>query len=127
MNDLDAVRRALARHPEIRLAIVFGSVGRGRARRDSDIDVAVLTESGLGPDEKLALIGEIAEETGRAVDLVDLRRAGEPLLGQVLKGIRIVGNDTDHAELALRHIYANEDFMPYVRRMLEERRKAWIG
>ena len=31
------------------------------------------------------------------------------------------------AELMRRHVYANEDFVPYLERLLDERRKAWIG
>jgi hypothetical protein len=38
--------------------------------------------------EKMALIADFADVTGRAVDLVDLRTAGEPLLGQVLDHCR---------------------------------------
>ncbi|MHB1273893.1 MAG: hypothetical protein ACYCZD_14215 [Rhodanobacter sp.] len=51
-----------------------------------------------------------------------------PLLGQTLKpGQRIRGEAADLAPLMQRHVYAMEDFMPYVERMLEERRQAWIG
>lgn len=125
--DRSALAARLAHLPGLKLAILFGSAATGGMRPDSDIDLAVLTEAELEADQKMALIGDIAEATGRTVDLVDLRRAGEPLLGQILKGIRLVGSDNDHAELALRHLYANEDFMPYVRRILEERRRSWIG
>jgi len=125
--DRPALASYLARCPGLKLAIVFGSAATNTLRADSDIDLAVLMETELDAKRKLDLIGDIAEATGRTVDLVDLRRAGEPLLGQILKGIRLVGSDSDHAELALRHLYANEDFMPYVRRILEERRRSWIG
>ena len=60
--------------------------------------------------------------------MVDLRTAGEPLLGQILQyGQRLIGNDADHAELIRRHIFDSEDFLPYVNRILRERRQAWIG
>jgi hypothetical protein len=62
------------------------------------------------------------------VDLVDLRIVGEPLLGQILKhGLQIRGEPADRALLMQRHVYAMEDFMPYVERTLAERRKAGIG
>jgi hypothetical protein len=78
--------------------------------------------------EKMALIADFADVTGRAVDPVDLRTAGEPLLGQVLDHCRRIrcGNAA-YAEMLSRHVFDAEDFMPYVRRMLAERRKAWIG
>ena len=76
----------------------------------------------------MRLIADIAATTGRAVDLIDLRTAGEPLLGQILKhGQRIRGETTELVPLMQRHVYAMEDFMPYVERMLEERKQAWIG
>ncbi|HET7266495.1 MAG TPA: nucleotidyltransferase domain-containing protein [Oleiagrimonas sp.] len=120
-------RAALASHPEIKLAIVFGSVASGRARADSDIDIAVQADKPLTAQQTTALVEDLALATGRAVDLIDLRRTGEPLLGEILRhGQRIVGSDHDLAELRLRHVYFNEDFMPYVRRMLEERNRRWL-
>lgn len=122
------VQTALANHPEIELAIVFGSVARGEARRDSDVDIAVQMARPLNVDEKMRLIDDIAAATGRPVDLIDLRTVGEPLLGQILKhGQQIRGEAVDLTPLMQRHVYAMEDFMPYVERMLEERRQAWIG
>jgi hypothetical protein len=90
--------------------------------------VAVQASALLDADEKMRLIEDIAAATGRAVDLVDLRVVGEPLLGQILKhGVQIRGKPADRALLMQRHVYAMEDFMPYVERTLAERRKAWIG
>lgn len=123
-----AVLAVLARHPDIRLAVLFGSAAKGALRRESDIDVAVLAAGGLGTALKAELIGELAIATGRPVDLIDLRAAGEPLLGQILRhGRRLFGSDDDYAELLRRHLFDAEDFLPYVERMLAERRRAWIG
>lgn len=125
---IDLVRQTLQGHPEVQLAIVFGSVARGQARPDSDIDVAVQAKAPLDVAQKLALIGDLAAATGRAVDLVDLRTAGEPVLGQILShGQRVVGSPSDFAALLSRHLVDQSDFMPYVNRMLAERRRAWIG
>lgn len=120
-------QQVLARYPQIELAYVFGSVARGTARPDSDIDVAVQAARSLATAARMQWIEALALATGRPVDLIDLRTTGEPLLGQILKhGVRIIGNDAAHAELVLRHLYAMEDFVPYVRRMLEERKPSWI-
>jgi len=54
--------------------------------------------------------------------------SGEPLLGQVLRyGRRVLGSDNEHADLILRHVLDQADFMPYRDRILMERRQAWIG
>ena len=79
-------------------------------------------------DQQIQLISDIAEATGRAVDLIDLATVGEPLLGQILRhGVRIIGQSERHAQLMSKHILNNEDFMPYLERLLAERRQRWIG
>lgn len=121
------VQCVLATHPEIELAYVFGSVAQGRARMESDVDVAVQAAKPLDAALRMQLIEELALATGRPVDLIDLHTVGEPLLGQILKhGKRVIGTPTAHANLMSRHVYAMEDFVPYVTRMLEERRRAWM-
>lgn len=118
----------MERQGGIRLAILFGSLAKGRATRESDLDLAILTESPLTAETQMALIGELSVAFGRPIDLIDLRTVGEPLLGQILKhSIRLLGSDADYAELIKRHVFEEADFMPYRRRILAERRQAWIG
>ncbi|MBP3973614.1 type VII toxin-antitoxin system MntA family adenylyltransferase antitoxin [Pseudoxanthomonas spadix] len=125
---LSQVRDVLERQPGIRQALVFGSVASGMARADSDLDIAVDAGRPLDAAARIGLIQALAAATGRAVDLIDLRTVGEPLLGQILKhGRRVVGSDAERAELIRRHLFDAEDFLPYVERMLQERRRAWIG
>ena len=125
---VEAVKACLVHHPDIKLAYVFGSVARGQAGANSDVDVAILAAAPLDAERKADLIGDIASCTGRPVDLIDLATVGEPLLGQILRhGIRIHGDASMHAQWISRHILNNEDFMPYVERLLAERRQAWIG
>lgn len=126
---LDAqLKVVLARFPKIALAILFGSVALGRQRADSDLDIAVAADEPLTVDDRLAIISVLAERTGRSIDLIDLKVAPEPLLGQVLRhGRRILGSDTLYGELISRHLFEQADFMPYRTRLLAERRMAWIG
>ncbi|MGE6531807.1 type VII toxin-antitoxin system HepT family RNase toxin [Pseudomonas sp. NPDC077382] len=76
------VEAVLGQHPDIRLAYVFGSVAAGTAHRESDVDLAILCDAAMTADQQIQLISDIAEATGRAVDLIDLATVGEPLLGQ---------------------------------------------
>jgi len=129
MSEIDRLRDALDDFDEIRLAIVFGSVGRGRATGSSDLDIAILGERPLSSDLKSAIISTLARVTGRPIDLVDLSQAGEPLLGEVLKnGTRIIArDDSAHAELLRKHLLDAADFLPYRNRILAERRRKWTG
>ena len=123
-----ALREAFGCVANVRLVLVFGSVARGSARADSDIDVAVLTDHTLGTVEKMGLIEAIAQATGRPVDLVDLATTGQPLVSQILRdGYRLIGSADAQADLATRAALDAQDFLPYVQRMLKQRRLAWIG
>lgn len=128
-RQIDAdLREVFARFPNITLALLFGSVASGFSREESDLDVAVDAGNQLTAGDKMILINALAEKTGRPVDLIDLRVAAEPLMGQVLRhGRRILGSDTLYGELISRHMIEQADFLPYRTRLLAERRIAWIG
>jgi predicted nucleotidyltransferase len=124
---LIALRKILASHPYIHFAMLFGSVALGSARPDSDIDIAVLGQVPLTTQQKIGLIEEIALTIGRPVDLIDLKTAGEPLIGEILKGKRIIGSNDDFAGLLTRHLLDVADFVPLQQRILRERREQWIS
>jgi predicted nucleotidyltransferase len=124
----EAVANALRADPKVRLAILFGSTAAGKERRDSDCDIAVDLGSPMTADQKISMIGILAERVGQPIDLIDLQTVGEPLLGQILKhGIRVVGGKARHAALIRKHLLDAADFLPYRDRILRERRQAWIG
>jgi predicted nucleotidyltransferase len=123
------LQKCLADQPDIKLALVFGSVARGTARRDSDLDIAVQTSRHrpLTAERRIALIENLALASGRPVDLIDLDQTGVPLLGEILRnGQLVAGSRSDLAELALRNIYLNEDFLPLVRDALAARNRRWL-
>ncbi|MEX1225633.1 MAG: nucleotidyltransferase domain-containing protein [Marinobacter sp.] len=74
-QELTNVTLALQRFPDIVLAAVFGSIIKGGATPDSDIDIAVLTKTPMISADRIALIEAITLATGRAVDLIDLRES----------------------------------------------------
>lgn len=123
------LERVMARHSSVIIAILFGSMATTHARFDSDLDVAVATVTPLTSEARIALIEDLALTFGRPVDLIDLDQVHSPLLHQILtQGHMILCNDrTRYAELLLRMVYEEADFMPYYRRILSDRRHAWIG
>jgi predicted nucleotidyltransferase len=124
----ETLKKALQAHSGLRLALLFGSCALGTQRLDSDVDVAVDMGEVMAAEQHVSLISDLALATGRAVDLIDLRTVGEPLLGQILQsGRRIGGEHAVHAQYITRHVMDVEDFVPYQERILRERRQAWIG
>jgi len=131
MNDVatldEQIRAIIGNRPDIRLAMIFGSLVSGRGDRGSDLDLAVYTGRPIDSDDKLELIQSLSEKIGRPVDLIDLAIVGEPLLGQIIQHGRILyGDKADYAKLATRHLVNQADFVPYQYRLLAERRRRWI-
>ena len=74
---------------EVVVAYLFGSAARGRRRRDSDVDVAVIFDAGLVTADKFRvrceLAGKIAAAAGvEFADVVDLEQAPPILAHQIL-------------------------------------------
>ena len=127
-QELNKVTLALQHFPDIVLAAVFGSIAMGNATSDSDIDIAVLTNTPMASANRIALIEAVALATGRAVDLIDLREAGQPVLNEIVThGKQIIGERSRWGDLIFRNVVDQEDFVPYQQRILEGRRKAWIN
>jgi predicted nucleotidyltransferase len=124
----DPLREVLAHFPFIPLAVLFGSVAAGRARADSDLDVAVSAGRPLTAPEMLQITQALAETTGRPVDLIDLTSVSAPLLSQIVQhGKRVQGSVAEFGQLINRNLVEQADFMPLTNRVLAQRRMAWIG
>lgn len=77
---------ALGAAPPLRLAVVFGSIARGCARPDSDVDVAILPrDPSMTLAVELDLQAELSRAAGCAVDLVRLDHASTTLRFQIAR------------------------------------------
>jgi predicted nucleotidyltransferase len=123
------IAKILAGYPAIKLALLFGSLSRNEARADSDLDLAVAATHQLDAGEKICLITDMAQLSGRPVDLVDLQSAGGLILKEALtKGVLIYCTDKNlYAELIKKMLYNQADWIPYRDRILADRRRAWIN
>ena len=88
---LGALREALRTEPNVRLALLFGSIAAGEDTPTSDVDILVdLRDDSL--QRVIDLATKLSGRLGRRVDLVRLRDADfdAPFLADVLKNARVL-------------------------------------
>jgi uncharacterized protein len=91
-----AISKVLRLFPEVSAAWLFGSVARGDARLDSDLDVALLFRTrGTTVLDNYELFGRIAAQLeavapGRRIDIVSVEAQGPVFQHRVLSEGRIV-------------------------------------
>lgn len=102
---LAALRRALRTEPNVRLAVLYGSIARGDDTADSDLDVLV----SLGedrPDAAVKLAVRLERAVGREVDVARLNRIQETapllLLRAIDEGRVLLDRDGEWIELKAR-------------------------
>ena len=118
----------LSRYPLIKLAILFGSQADPTRKKHfgSDIDLAIMTTEPVSSHFKMELMQTISAELDHPVDIVVINDAPEPILGEVLKGQRLLGDHNTYAQLLTRHLLNVADFLPLRQRILKERRDRWM-
>ncbi len=93
---IDKIRDCLFPHDYLVAVWLFGSQATGRARPDSDFDVAVWGEQPLDLDQRLSIQMELEEALGRfRVDVVDLHKASPVLRFEALHGKRVFVRSAD--------------------------------
>lgn len=132
ITDLDTllplVRDVVAAQPELAATYVFGSVARGTARDDSDLDLGVVYRE-RGPDAArhdriaTALAAAVSRATGfECVDVVDLATQGPIFAHRVLCDGRLV-----HEADRVRRIDFESDTMSHAFDFMPTHRIATAG
>ena len=119
----------LAALPDVWAIYVYGSFARGDEWPNSDVDLAVLLPADKQIEDLLGLMSEVSLRTQRDVDLVDLRKVGDVLRGEVFEDGRTLFISQPDAVLAWeasamsRYARHREE----TRDILEDFRKTGIG
>ncbi len=79
-------RGVLAKYPDVRVALLFGSQARGTARDNSDIDIALVG----GGDDTLKIGGELGASLKRDIDIVSLENPPIPLLENIARDGQVI-------------------------------------
>ncbi len=90
-------------------ATLFGSLSRGEARPESDIDVAVSFGKPMSSDLRMAVTGLVADAAGRSVDLIDLESAGGLILARALAGSEILCDSVATRQRMIDRLRRSED------------------
>ncbi len=90
----------LAALPDVWAIYVYGSFARGDEWPNSDVDLAVLLPADKQIEDLLGLMSEVSLRTQRDVDLVDLRKVGDVLRGEVFEDGRTLFISQPDAVLA---------------------------
>lgn len=90
-------------------ATVFGSVARGQALPDSDIDVAVSFGKPMSSDLRMAVLGIVADVSGRGVDLIDLEAADGLIRARALGGTEILCDSLATRQRMISKVQRSED------------------
>lgn len=122
----DTLRAAL---PDAWAIYVFGSFARGEEGPSSDLDLAVLLPPQRRIKNLLDVMSSVSMQTGRDVEVVELRNAGDVLCREVLlEGRALYVRDPDTVlawEAAAMSRYARH--REEIRDILEDFRKTGIG
>lgn len=117
----ELVRSQALLYPAIQAVYLFGSQSTGKAKPDSDLDLALLLQPGREMDfPLLELAVSLEKALGKKVDLVILNRAGELLKYQVRRFGRLLydRDPRSRKQFEIRGRRSFEDFLYLHRRYL---------
>jgi len=110
------IKQALNRQ-SVKLAYLFGSVARGEAHQESDVDIAILFDKSLNPKNYLLTEGRLIELfsplfPGKEINLVNLN-VSSPLLKQnvILEGrLFFKANEIDRIMFEIKTLKLYEEY-----------------
>ncbi len=89
-DKIEIINNVLLDKVEPYLIILFGSLAKGYARANSDIDIAYLSDMELDEYEIFMIAQELANRIGSDVDLVDLKKASTVFRAQVVGSGKVI-------------------------------------
>lgn len=98
-RDAEIISTLRAGLPGLRAVYRYGSAGGVFERHDSDIDLAIMADAPLSFKTHLELSATLARQTGKDIDLNDMRRLPVTLRVQIVtQGMRLFAANATAAE-----------------------------
>ncbi len=107
------------------LIIMFGSSVKGNMNKDSDIDIAFLSNKKIDKYELFMLSQELAVKLNRDMDLIDLNQASTVFQAQVIHTGKVIycSDEQQKAQFELKtlkmYIKLNEERLPIMEKIEE--------
>lgn len=124
-KELEQIKKYLAEKLSPYLVILFGSAAKGIMRKDSDIDIALLSDHQLDEYGLFLHAQELASLINRDVDLVDLEKASTVFQAQIVGTGRVIHCTDEHRRMLFQMLtlkkYAklNEERKPILDKIKE--------
>ncbi len=106
-KDLESI---FQRKKRIAAVYLFGSAATGKDRRNSDLDLAIISKRILTSRERLKIEAELSNRLRRDVDLVIFGQASPLLQHQILKYGRLV-SENDPDERVRQEVRARSEYL----------------
>ena len=112
---------------DVRFVTVFGSYATGKAKQDSDIDIAICGNRKFSPDELVDMSTQLSMLLGLEVDLIDLSKSHGAILEEaMMKGEKILQRSpADFEHLLKKMWYDKEDDGRFRQRTHQIRLAQW--
>ncbi len=103
MTDMiETIKEQLIQHISPYLIILFGSAVKGELKKESDMDVAFLSDKEMDEYELYMIAEEIANRIGRDVDIVDLKKASTVFRAQIIGTGKEIFNQNETSSAAFK-------------------------
>ncbi|KPU26665.1 DNA polymerase subunit beta [Caloranaerobacter sp. TR13] len=93
--EIEKIKDILINRVSPYLVIIFGSAAKKRLRKDSDIDIAFLSDKYFDDYEIFMISQELADVLNRDVDLIDLNKATTVFKAQIIGNGRVIYSKDD--------------------------------
>jgi predicted nucleotidyltransferase len=120
-TDVRIVARLQESLPGVQAVYRYGSAGSAYERPDSDIDLAVLLDAPLAFSRLHQIAADLAQLTGRDIDLNDMRRLPVTLRVQIVtQGVRLFAANHGAAEEYDSRVLSDYAYLNEARRGIME-------